>query len=198
MKVAILGKGNVGQALQSGFSKAKCDVKFGSRTPEKGELSQKDAVAWGEVIVLAVPHTAIAETVNRVGPSAFKGKIVLDVTNPLDQNLELSLGFSTSAVEEVAKLLPGAKVVKAFNTVFAANQSTGKIGTETLTLFVAGEDQTSKRAIMDIGAKIGFDPVDAGPLKAARYLEPMAVLLIGLGYGAKMGTGIGYRLAKRK
>ncbi len=198
MKVAILGKGNVGKALQTAFSKAKCHVKFGSRTPEKGELSQKDAVAWGEVVVLAVPHTAVVETVNAVGPSAFKGKIVLDVTNVLDQNYELAMGFSTSGGEEVAKLVPGAKVVKAFNTVFAANQSTGKIGTETLTLFVAGDDETSKRAIMDIGAQIGFDPIDVGPLKAARYLEPMAVMLISLGYGAKMGTGIGYRLVKRK
>ncbi len=198
MKVAILGKGNVGKALQTAFSKAKCDVKFGSRTPEKGELSQKDAVAWGEVVVLAVPHTAVAETIKAVGPSAFRGKIVLDVTNVLDQNYELALGFSTSGGEEVAKLVPGAKVVKAFNTVFAANQLTGKIGTETLTLFVAGDDEPSKRVIMDIGARIGFDPVDAGPLKAARYLEPMAVMLIGLGYGAKMGTGIGYRLVRRK
>jgi len=198
MKVAILGKGNVGKALQTAFSKAKCDVQFGSRKPEKGELSQKDVVAWGEVVVLAVPHTAVAETINAVGPSAFRGKIVLDVTNALNQNWELAIGLSTSGGEEVAKLVPGAKVVKAFNTVFAENQSTGKIGTETLTLFVAGDDEASKRAIMDIGAKIGFDPVDAGPLKAARYLEPMAVMLIGLGYGAKMGTGIGYRLVKRK
>jgi len=198
MKVAILGKGNVGKALQSAFSKAKCDVKFGSRTPEKGELSQKDAVEWGEVAVFAVPHAAVAETVRAVGPSVFKGKIVLDVTNPLNQILELAIGFSTSGAEELAKLVPGAKVVKAFNTVFAENQPKGKIGTETLTLFVASDDTSAKKAIMDVGAKIGFDPVDGGPLKAARYLEPMAVMIISLGYGAKMGTGIGYRLVKGK
>ena len=198
MKVAILGKGNVGKALQRAFANAKCDVKFGSRTPEKGELSQKDAVEWGEVVVIAVPYAAVAGAVKAVGASAFKGKIVLDVANALDQNWELALGFSTSGGEELAKLVPGGKVVKAFNTVFAENQSKGMIGTETLTLFVAGDDASAKKAIMDVGAKIGFDPVDVGPLKAARYLEPMAVMLIGLGYGAKMGSGIGYRLVKGK
>jgi predicted dinucleotide-binding enzyme len=120
------------------------------------------------------------------------------VTNALNENWELAIGFSTSGAEELAKLVPGAKVVKAFNTVFADNQSKGKIGTEPLTLFVAGDDGSAKKAIMDVGAKIGFDPVDVGPLKAARYLEPMAVMLISLGYGAKMGTGIGYRLIRGK
>jgi hypothetical protein len=198
MKVAILGKGNVGKALQNAFSKAKCDVKFGSRAPERGELSQKDAVEWGEVVVFAVPNAVVPTTVKTVGASAFKGKIVLDVTNALNENWELAIGFSTSGAEELAKLVPGAKVVKAFNTVFADNQSKGKIGTEPLTLFVAGDDGSAKKAIMDVGAKIGFDPVDVGPLKAARYLEPMAVMLISLGYGAKMGTGIGYRLIRGK
>jgi 8-hydroxy-5-deazaflavin:NADPH oxidoreductase len=198
MKVAILGKGNVGKALQRAFSKAKCDTKLGSRTPEKGELSHEDAVKWGEVVVFAVPYAAVAETVKAVGASAFKGKIILDVTNVLDQNWELALGFSTSGAEELAKLVPGARVVKAFNTVFAENQSNGKIWTETLTLFVAGDDVPAKKVIMDVGVKIGFDPVDVGPLKAARYLEPMAVMLISLGYGAKMGSGIGYRLVKGK
>jgi predicted dinucleotide-binding enzyme len=198
MKVAILGTGNVGKALQSAFSKAKCDVRLGSRTPDKDGLSQREAVAWGEIVVLAVPYNAVEETVNAIGASRFEGKIVLDVTNPLNQDLELALGFSTSAGEETAKLVPGAKVVKAFNTVFAANQSKGKVVSETLTLFVAGDDEPAKKAIMDVGARIGFDPVDVGPLKAARYLEPMAVMLIGLGYGAKMGTDIGYRLVRGK
>ncbi len=198
MKVAILGKGNVGKALQSAFSKAKCDVKFGSRTPDRGELSQKEAAEWGEIVVLAVPNAAVPVTVNTIGASVFKGKIVLDVTNVLNENWELAIGFSTSGAEELARRVPGAKVIKAFNTVFADNQSTGKIGMETLTLFVAGDDGSAKKTIMDIGAKIGFDPVDVGPLKAARYLEPMAVMLISLGYGAKMGTGIGYRLIKGK
>jgi 8-hydroxy-5-deazaflavin:NADPH oxidoreductase len=87
-------------------------------------------------------------------------------------------------------------VVKAFNTVFAQNQSTGRVGQETLTLFVAGDNVRAKRLVIQLGKDIGFEPVDAGPLKTARYLEPMAMLMINLGYGLGLGTCIGYRLAK--
>jgi predicted dinucleotide-binding enzyme len=86
--------------------------------------------------------------------------------------------------------------VKAFNTVFAQNQSVGRIGNEKLTLFVAGDDAKAKQTVMQLGADIGFDPVDAGKLKAARYLEPMGMLMISLGYGLGMGTKIGYKLVK--
>jgi len=123
-------------------------------------------------------------------------KPLLDVTNALDENGELAIGFSTSAAEELQKKLPKAYVVKAFNTVFAPNQSTGKIGNETLTLFVAGDNQKAKQTIMGLGKDIGFDVVDAGQLKTARYLEPMAMLLMGLAFKLKMGTAIGYKLIK--
>jgi len=86
--------------------------------------------------------------------------------------------------------------VKAFNTVFASNQSNGKINNEQLTLFVAGNQAKAKDTVMRLGRDIGFEPVDAGPLKNARYLEPMAMLIIDLGYGLGMGTNIGYKLVK--
>jgi predicted dinucleotide-binding enzyme len=121
---------------------------------------------------------------------------VLDVTNAVGENLSLTIGFSTSAAEELQKILPKARVVKAFNTVFAANQSTGRIGKEQLTLFVAGDNAKAKETIMKLGRDIGFDPVDAGPLKSARYLEPMAILLMDLAFTLGMGTGIGYKLVK--
>jgi predicted dinucleotide-binding enzyme len=106
------------------------------------------------------------------------------------------MGFTTSAAEEIQKMLPKAHVVKAFNTVFAQNQSTGKIGGERLALFVAGDDVKAKKTVMQLGADIGFEPVDAGPLKAARYLEPMGMLMISLGYMLGMGTKIGFKLVK--
>ena len=89
------------------------------------------------------------------------------------------MDFQPQPAEELQKRLPKSRVVKAFNTVFAQNQSTGRIGDEQLTLFVASDDVAkAKQTIMRLGRDIGFDPVDAGPLKSARYFEPMAMLLI--------------------
>ena len=121
---------------------------------------------------------------------------MVDVSNALTSNMELAIGFTTSAAEEIQKKLPKARVVKAFNTVFAQNQSSGRIGNEQLTLFVAGDDAEAKQTVMQLGSAIGFDPVDAGPLKTARYLEPMGLLMISLGYDPGMGTNIGFKLVK--
>lgn len=86
--------------------------------------------------------------------------------------------------------------VKAFNTVFAQNQSTAKVRAEQLSAFVAGDDETEKRVVMQLVANIGFDPIDVGTLRSARYLEPMGMLLISLGYDLGMGTNMGIKLIK--
>jgi len=192
MKIGIIGKGHVGNALATGLSRAGHEIKFGHRDPEEPVA---EAAKWGEVIIFAVPYDAVADVAEAVG-SAADGKVVLDVTNAIGDNMGLAVGFSTSAAEELQKMLPKARVVKAFNTVFAPNQSKGRLGGEQLTLFVAGDDAGAKETVMRFGREIGFDSVDAGPLKSARYLEPMAILLINMGYGLGMGTGIGYRLVK--
>jgi len=109
---------------------------------------------------------------------------------------EQPLSLAISAAEEIQKILSHAHVVKAFNTVFAPNQNSGTVGKEQLTAFVAGNDAKARQTVMRLAQDIGFDPVDTGDLKSARYLESMAILLINLGYVQKMGTTIGYRLAK--
>jgi predicted dinucleotide-binding enzyme len=192
MKIGIIGKGNVGSAIAAGLTRKGHEVKFGHRDPKE---PVSEAAKWGEVLILAVPHSAAEDTAKEVG-SAADGKTVIDVSNALTDNMELAIGFTTSAAEEIQKKLPRAHVVKAFNTVFAQNQSVGRIGIEQLTLFVAGDDAKAKQTVMQLGADIGFDPVDAGPLKSARYLEPMGMLMINLGYGLGMGTKIGYKLVK--
>jgi len=192
LKIGIIGKGNVGTAIAAGLTRKGHEVKFGHRDPKE---PVSEAAKWGEVIILAVPHGAAADTAKELG-SAADGKTVIDVSNALTENMELAIGFTTSAAEEIQKKLPKAHVVKAFNTVFAQNQSVGRIGNEKLTLFVAGDDAKAKQTVMQLGADIGFDPVDAGKLKAARYLEPMGMLMISLGYGLGMGTKIGYKLVK--
>ena len=192
MKIGIIGKGHVGNALATGLSHAGHEIKFGHRDPEEPVA---EAAKWGEVIIFAVPHDAIADVAEAVG-SAADGKVLVDVTNAIGGNMGLTVGFSTSAAEELQKMLPKARVVKAFNTVFAPNQSKGRLGGEQLTLFVAGDDASAKETVIRFGREIGFDSVDTGPLKSARYLEPMAILLINMGYGLGMGTGIGFRLVK--
>ena len=192
MKVGIIGKGNVGTALGTGLTRKGHVVKYGHRDPKE---PVDRAAEWGEVLILAIPHESVEFAAKDIG-SAAEGKILLDVTNAVGDNLDLTVGFTSSAAEELQKMLPKARVVKAFNTVFAKNQSTGKIGNEQLTLFVAGDDIEAKQTIMQLGSEIGFDPVDAGPLKSARYLEPMAVLLMNLAFVQGMGPSIGYKLVK--
>ena len=192
MKVAMIGKGNVGSALGAGLKRAGHEVKFGHRDPKEPVL---DAARWGDIIILAVPYSPVKAVAKEMG-SAADGKVLVDVTNALNENGQLAVGFSTSAAEELQKLLPKARIVKAFNTVFAQNQSTGKLAKEQLTAFIAGDDSKAKQTVMQLARDIGFEPVDTGSLAAARYLEPMAMLLIGLAFNLKMGPNIGFKLAR--
>jgi hypothetical protein len=191
LKIAIIGKGNVGSALGKGLS-GKNEVKFGHRDPAE---PVSEAAKWGEIIILAVPHDTVDEAVKEIKPFA-DGKVVIDATNAVGPNGDLGISCTTSTAEETQKKLPKARVVKAFNTVFARNQSTGKTGSEQLTAFIAGDDAKAKQAVALLTRDIGFDPVDCGPLKAARYLDAMGIMIIMLAYSYGMGPKIGYKLVK--
>ncbi|MGA2386090.1 MAG: NADPH-dependent F420 reductase [Candidatus Bathyarchaeia archaeon] len=191
MKIAIIGKGNVGTALGKGLA-GKHEVKFGHRDPAE-PVAQ--AAKWGEIIILAVPHENADDAVKEIKPYA-DGKIVIDVTNAIGENMELAISCNTSTAEETQKKLPKARVVKAFNTVFAANQSTGKVGSEKLTAFIAGDDSKAKQTVAQLTRDLGFDPVDCGPLMAARYLDAIGILIINLAFKHGMGPKIGYRLVR--
>ena len=192
MKIAIIGKGNVGSALGKGLTKAGHEIKFGHRDPSE---PVSEAAKWGQIIILAVPHNNSVDAIENVKPFA-DGKTVIDVMNALGPKMELGIRCSTSSAEETQKKLPNAFVVKAFNTVFAKNQSTARVGNEKLTAFIAGDDADAKKTVAKLTGDIGFDPVDCGPLKNARYLEAMGNMLINLAYTYGMGTDIGYKLAK--
>ena len=192
MKIAIIGKGNVGSALGKGLTKAGHEIKFGHRDPSE---PVSEAAKWGEIIILAVPHNNSVDAIENVKPFA-DGKTVIDVMNALGPKMELGISCTTSSAEETQKKLPNAFVVKAFNTVFAKNQSTARVGNEKLTAFIAGDDADAKKTVAKLTGDIGFDPVDCGPLKNARYLEAMGNMLINLAYTYGMGTDIGYKLAK--
>lgn len=188
-KIAVIGKGNVGSALRRGLERAGYEVKSVGKDPPR----VRETAAWGQVIILAVPYPAVDEAIREMG-DAVRGKPLIDATNVLTPDYQLALGFTTSGAEELQKKAPSARVVKAFNTVFAEHMATGQVKGTTLTLLVAGDDGGAKEQVLGLGRDIGFDSVDAGPLKNARWLETLGYLNIQLGYTLKMGTQIGFKL----
>jgi predicted dinucleotide-binding enzyme len=187
-KVAIVGAGNVGKALREGVERAGHEVRVAGR----GQVSE--TAAWGDIVILAVPFAAIPDVVREL-KTAADGKPVVDVTNALTPDMQLALGFSTSGGEELQKALPRARVVKAFNTVFAQHMSRGSVVGQQLSLFAAGDDEAARKAVLELGKTIGFDAIDAGPLKNARHLEALGYLNIQLGYVLGHGPNIGFKLA---
>src|SRR4051794_35491737 len=185
-KIAIIGNGNVGGALSRGLKRAGHDV----RAVDDDKAAIRDAAAWGDIVFLAVPFGAIDDVVKTAG-DVLVGKTVVDVTNALGADMSLAIGFTTSGAEELQKKLPRARVVKAFQTVFAQHMETGTLGDQRLTTFVAGDDAGAKSSVIALAKDIGFDAVDAGPLRNARLLEPLGYFNIQLGYVLGMGTQIG-------
>jgi 8-hydroxy-5-deazaflavin:NADPH oxidoreductase len=167
-KIAIIGSGDVGSALASGLATASHEV----RTVGDDERSIRNAADWGEVVVLAVPFCAIDDVVKAAG-ALLEGKTVVDVTNSLDSNMNLAVGFTTSGAEELQKKLPKSRVVKAFNTVFAQHMMCGKLGEQQLTVFVASDHVDAQRLVLELARTIGLDGIDAGGLENARLLEPL-------------------------
>lgn len=202
MTIAILGAGNMAMGLANRFSKAGYPVVLAARDAAKAQAAAAglgggvsaaaiaEAAAAADTIVLAVPFEAAAEVIAAAGGLA--GKTVIDITNPLTADFSgLTIGHSTSAGEEIQKLAPQAKVVKAFNTVFASIlQGDGTVGGKPVTVFIAGDDEKANQAVEAVVVKAGFSPLQAGGLSAARYLEPVAGLNIALGYGRGFGTAI--------
>lgn len=185
-KIGIIGSGNVGSAIQRGLTKAG----FESRVSSEDNVSEISLGA--EIIILAVPFGAIDDVVKNIGTHA-NGKIVIDATNALTPEMQLAVGHTTSGAEELQKKIPRAKVVKAFNTVFAQHMETGKLNGETLTAFAASDDESARNKVLEILRSIGFDAVNAGPLQNARHLEALGFLNIQLGYMLGNGAMTGFK-----
>ena len=188
MKVAIIGAGNVGKALGTSIARAGHEVTISARSVEsargaaaqvgaRAATSNLDAVDGAEIVILAVPYVGAGEAVAREIAGAVGGKTVVDATNPLKPDYSGLATSDASAAEEFQRLLPTAKVVKAFNTIFASNQANP---TSEIDAFVAGDDGDAKSVASDLARSIGFRPLDVGPLASARHLEGMAYLNIGL------------------
>lgn len=189
MKVAIIGVGNVGSAIAEAAGQAGHQVTLYADKPEATRLaaektgaraaaSGREAAEAAELVLLAVPYGALPSVLAELGP-ALDGKVVVDVTNPLDATFS-GLDTNTSAAEEVQAAAPSAKVVKAFNTVFASRHARPTENGLPLDAFYAGDDAVAKARVAGFAESLGYRPIDVGELKNARYLEGMAFLNIRL------------------
>ena len=189
MNIAIIGTGNVGRALTQAFVRAGHSVVLASRDPDHASqlatttgatvaTSNAEAAAAADIVVLAVPFSSVVDIAPDIA-DAVTGKVVVDVTNRMSFGADgPDMDTSISNAEELASLLPGASVVKAFNTLFASNQDDPFADGVQLDGFVAGNDVATKRQVLDLVASIGLNPVDVGPLARARQLEGLAFLNI--------------------
>ena len=187
-KIGIIGHGRVGSALERGLVRAG----FAVRAVGHDADAVRGCGDWADVIVLAVPFRAIEETIEELDDTV-DDKVVLDVTNALDEHMQL-VQSDKSGAEQLQEMAPNAHVVKIFNTVFAQHMDSGSVDGESLTAFVAGDDHEAKETAIELAEAIGFDAVDAGPLTNARWLETLGFLNIQLGYVEKMGPDIGFKL----
>jgi hypothetical protein len=208
MSISIIGAGNVGMALGSAFTRRGQSVVFGVPDPEKyreavsalgdaaSVASTAQAIAAGDVVILAVPYAALPAIAQSVPD--WQGKILIDASNPLASGLSgLVLGTSTSGAEELAKLARGARVVKAFNTTGAENMADTRYPGGAPMMPVCGDDAEARQRVMALATLIGFDAVDLGPLMAARYLEPLAMTWIHLAIKQGHGRKFAFAMLRR-
>lgn len=210
MHIGIIGCGNMGGGLGRIWAKKGHAVIFSysrsreklaamaSSVPHASFGTPAEAAAGSEVILLAARWHDVSDAIRQAGP--LKNKIVIDCTNPLNPDMSgLALGHATSGAEEIARMAPGARIIKAFNTAFAQvyQEDNRLFGSRRATMFFCGDDADARAAAIKLIIDVGFDPVDCGPLTSARYLEPLAMLMITLGYGLHMGTNIAVDLIRR-
>jgi 8-hydroxy-5-deazaflavin:NADPH oxidoreductase len=184
--LSIIGTGNMGQAIASVAGK-------GGHTVQLLGSSDTDTQVTGEVVVLAVPYPAIGEVIAQRGES-LAGKIVVDITNPLNFETfdSLVVPADGSATAEIAAALPQSRVLKAFNTNFASTLTAGAVGPLTTTVQIAGDDADAKSTLAGIVTSGGLEAVDAGALARARELEALGFLQLTLAVGEKVSWTGGF------
>jgi 8-hydroxy-5-deazaflavin:NADPH oxidoreductase len=207
VKIAVIGYGQVGRTLGLGWASRAHTVVFGARDLERAEVSEfrrtwpaavvrpmEEAIAEAELVCLAVPYPAALSL--REAAALMEGKIVVDCTNPIGPGLTLAVGHDTSGAEEIAKGLPGARVVKAFNTTGWENMADAwypGYGNLRPLMPVCGDDESANKAVCGLAEDLGFEAWNWGPLSGARYLEALAMLWIIP--ARKHGQGAGFALA---
>lgn len=191
MRIGLVGPGKVGKGLADRWFKRGHEILFSfSRSEEKlqgyaaeyGELGHwgtpRDAVDFGEVVVLCCNWEQVPEAVEAMGE--LGGKALIETVNTFQDDGTLAIGHSTSAAEEIARMAVGAQVVPAFNSVPATllAQPEDIFGATKAAVFYCGDDPAAKAAASRLIGDAGFEPIDAGPLKSARLIEPFALLTV--------------------
>ena len=211
MRVGILGSGLMGGTLGTLFARAGHEVVFSyARRKEKlkrlarnaqGKAragTPREAAQDADALLLAVHWSRIGDVLRRTGD--LSGKVIVSCSLPMnDENTELVVAHTSSGAEKLAKMVPGARVVAAFNTVpsevlFGVFEAMGKAMKPSLVY--CGDHRTGKRVAAALIRDVGFDPVDAGPLRIARYIEPFCLLVAQLAYGGKGGPALAYRFER--
>jgi hypothetical protein len=195
MKIGIIGSGEVGQALAAGFLAEGHSVLLGTRNPSKEEVVKwlsmhpgaqagifSAAAQFGEIVVLAISGSVAEEAILLAGPEHFKGKVVIDVTNPSANQpptngvLHFFTSLDNSLMERLQRLLPEARLVKAFNSVGSAFMYKPAFPGGIPTMFICGNDPAAKQTVTDILTQFGWETADMGQVEAARAIEPLSML----------------------
>lgn len=215
MRVTIIGSGSMANGIgtrmvaggnsvtvlareETEATKLAADLNKSKPGAVQGKSLEPGAIV-DEVVILALPYNAVSEVLKQVG-SALAGRIVVDITNPMNATYDgLVTPQGSSAAEEIQKQLgPSSRVVKAFNTTFASTLVEGEVDDQPLDVFIAGDDKAAKQQVATLVKDGGLNPVDAGPLHRARQLEQMAMLGITLQQPLGLGFKSGWKLVKSK
>ena len=212
MNLAIIGAGNVGGALGANWAQKGHDIVFGVRDP-KAEKTQTlvksigqntraanvaEAAASVDTIVLSTPWPAAEAAIRAMGD--LKGKILLDATNPLTRGpdgIALEIGHAISGGEKVQGWAAGASVFKTLNTTGFSNMANPAFNGVKSVMFVAGDDAANKPKVMALVGDLGFEVIDAGPLRNARLLEAHAMLWIDLALARGQGRDFAFGILRR-
>jgi NADPH-dependent F420 reductase len=191
MRIAVIGSGGIGSALAHLFARHGHEVIIGSRFPEAAEPLAKAIGASGltdyrtaaraaDLLCFCIPWEHAASAIPQLGD--LSGKILLDPSNPeAADGRSLALGHSTSGAEILAGLARGARVVKAFNYLYAELlRDEPALARVSPSIFLCGDDASAKATVSQVVTSCGLTPVDCGSLKQARYLEPLAFLMVHL------------------
>ncbi len=188
MKLAIIGSGKVGKALAGTAVRAGHSVTITASHPDHAQeaaqatgaqaaTSNAEAVGSADIVILALPTAAASSIVSELG-GALEGKVVVDVTNRVNPADPGSVLDGDSVTEQLQVLVPRAKFVKAFNTIFASVMADPTGDGQPVDTFLAGDDAEARATVAELAKSMGFRPIDAGGLPIARVLEGMALLNI--------------------
>jgi predicted dinucleotide-binding enzyme len=207
MKLGIIGAGRMGGTLGQLWAARGHEIMFGVRNPQDKKIQNlldttgakagqvQDALAFADHILLAVPWSAAQDVIHEGG--SWKGKVLIDCTNP-GRGIQLRQGeHSVSGAEVIAQWASEASVIKAFNTLGSPVLSNLQFGNQSANTFICGENKQDKSLVTNLGEMIGFEVIDVGPLANAALLESLAMLWAQLAYAQGFGPNIAFNLLQR-